>query len=116
MSGPSVEAVEAVLYAWDGCPPCFALKRLAGRSARRHGVRLRVVEVDSDPELVRRFGDQVPVLLLPDGGRVQGGAAARDVEEAFLRLDVWRRGSWMRRLLGRATGVVRPRLGGDSGS
>ena len=116
MSGPGVEAGEAVLYARDGCPPCFALRRLAGRSARRHGVRLRVVEVDSDPELVRRFGDQVPVLLLPGGGRVQGRAAARDVEEAFRRVDVRRPGSWMWRLLGRATGAVRPRIGGGPGS
>ena len=107
MSRPGAEAGEAVLYAREGCPPCFALKRLAGRSARRHGVRLRVVEVDSDPELVRRFGDQVPVLLLPGGGRVQGRAAARDVEDAFRRMDARRRWAWMRRLLGRAAGAAR---------
>ena len=112
MSGPGAAAGEAVLYARGGCPPCFALKRLAGRSARRHGVRLRVVEIDSFPELVRRFGEDVPVLLLPGGGRVQGRAAARDVEEAFRRVDVRRRGSWMRRLLGRATGRVRRQVGG----
>jgi hypothetical protein len=114
VSGPGVDEGDAVLYARDGCTPCFALRRLAGRSARRHGVRLRVVEVDSDPELVRRFGDQVPVLLLPGGGRLQGRAAARDVEEAFRRVDARRRGSWMRRLLVRATAAVRARSGAGS--
>jgi glutaredoxin len=86
VSGPGAEAGGAVLYARDGCPPCFALKRLAERSARRHGVPLRVIEVDSDPDLVARFGEQVPVLLLPGGVRVQGRAGAREVEEAFRRV------------------------------
>lgn len=109
MSGPIPEAGEAVLYARDGCPPCFALQRLAGRLARRHGVRLRVIEIDSDPDLVERFGEQVPVLLLPGGVRVQGRAGAREVEEAFQRASVRRPPSWMRRLLGLATGWDRAR-------
>ena len=104
---------EAVLYARTGCPPCFALKRLAGRSARRHGVRLRVIAVDSDPELVARFGDQVPVLLLPDGGRLQGGAGAREVDEAFHRANPRRPPSWVRGLFALATRAVCARPGGD---
>jgi glutaredoxin len=102
---------EAVLYARVGCPPCFALKRLAARSARRHGVRLRVITVDSDTDLVARYGDQVPVLLLPDGGRVQGGAGAREVEEAFHRTAPRRGPSWVRSVLGLAP---RGRTGGAS--
>jgi len=105
---------EAVLYARVGCPPCFVLKRLAARSARRHGVRLRVIAVDSDPDLVARYGDQVPVLLLPDGGRVQGGAGAREVEEAFRRAAPRRGRSWVRGLLGLAPRGVRGRTGGAS--
>lgn len=109
MTGPG--AGEAVLYARAGCPPCFVLERLAARSARRHGVRLRVISVDSDPDLIARFGDQVPVLLLPDGGRVQGVAGAREVEEAFRRAAPRRGLSWMRRMLGLAP---RGRAGGAS--
>lgn len=105
---------EAVLYARVGCPPCFALKRLAGRSARRHGVRLRVIAIDADPDLVARFGDEVPVLLLPDGGRVQGRAGALEVDEAFRRAAPPRQRSWMKSLLGLAGRVARGRSGGAS--
>ena len=110
MTGPG----EAVLYARVGCPPCFALKRLAERSARRHGVRLRVIAIDSFPDLVARFGDQVPVLLLPDGGRVQGGARAIEEDEAFRRAAPRRTPSWVRGVLHRAARVVRGRPGGAS--
>lgn len=109
MTGPGDG--EAVLYARVGCPPCFALKRLAVRSARRHGVRLRVIAVDSDPDLIARYGEQVPVLLLPDGGLVQGGAGAREVEEAFRRAAPRRGPSWVRSVLGLAP---RGRTGGAS--
>lgn len=112
MTGPG--EVEAVLYARVGCPPCFALKRLAVRSARRHGMRLRVIAIDSDPDLVVRYGDQVPVLLLPDGGRVQGGATAREVDQAFRRAAPRRGPSWWRGVLGLAARGVRGRTGGAS--
>ena len=110
MTGPGDG--EAVLYTRVGCPPCFALKRLAARSARRHGVRLRVIAVDSDPDLIARYGDQVPVLLLPDGARVQGGAGASEVEEAFRRAAPRRGPSWVRGLLGLAPRGARGRTGG----
>jgi len=111
VSGPGAAEGEAVLYARAGCPPCFALKRLAGRSARRHGVRLRVIEIDADPDLVARFGEQVPVLLLPDGGRLQGGVGAREVDEAFRRAHP-RPPSWVRGLLDLAARAVGARPGG----
>ena len=112
MTGQGAAAGEAVLYARAGCPPCFVLKRLAGRSARRHGMRLRVIEIDADPDLVARFGDQVPVLLLPDGGRLQGGAGAREVDEAFRRAHPRRPPSWVRGLLDLAARAVGARPGG----
>jgi len=73
----------AVLYSREDCSLCFALRRLARRSARRHRMRLVVLDVDSDGALRSRFGDRVPVLLLPGGGSVVGGAEARAVDDAF---------------------------------
>lgn len=100
---------EAVLYARDACSLCFALKRLAGRSARRHGVRLRVVDVDSDPVLRARFGRKVPVLELPGDVRLQGGASAGDVDDAFRRAAGERAPSWLQRLFGLGAGAARKR-------
>jgi len=46
---------------------------------------LTVVDVDTDPDLARRYGESVPVLEFPDGGSIAGRAAASDVDEAFRR-------------------------------
>jgi glutaredoxin len=73
----------AVLYTRRSCPLCFALGRLAERSSRRHGVGLVVTDVDADPELLERYSSRVPVLDLPGGKSLSGGAGARDVDEAF---------------------------------
>jgi Glutaredoxin-like domain (DUF836) len=82
----------AVLYKRAGCPPCFALGRLAARSSRRHGVGLIEVEVEADPDLVDRYGARVPVLELPGGGSISGKAAAAEVDEAFRRAASFLRG------------------------
>ncbi len=73
----------AVLYSREDCSLCFALKRQAQRSARRHRMRLIVLDVDSDPGLQSRYGDRVPVLLLSGGASIAGRAEARVVDEAF---------------------------------
>jgi glutaredoxin len=111
----------AVLYTRAGCPPCFALGRLAARSSRRHRVSLIEVEVDADPDLVDRYGERVPVLVLPGGRSISGRAAAREVDDAFGRAALFLRGleakpsaagspvvrrgiEWIRRTLGRDDG------------
>jgi len=116
----------AVLYKRAGCPPCFALGRLAARASRRHGVGLIEVEVEGDPVLLDRYGGRVPVLELPGGGSVSGRAAAAEVDEAFRRAAsflkgleppapalgrAWRRRGfhWLRGALGLASGGRRGR-------
>lgn len=78
-------AAEAVIYTRRGCPPCYEMKRLAGRASRRHGITLVVADVDSDPVLRATYGERVPVLVLPGGVSVEGHPVAQDVEEAFER-------------------------------
>ena len=73
----------AVLYTRRDCPLCFALRRAAARAARRHRVALAIVDVDGDPDLRARYGDAVPVLVLPDGPRFTGRASAAALETAF---------------------------------
>ncbi|MBI1949956.1 MAG: glutaredoxin family protein [Acidobacteria bacterium] len=115
MSGdPPEEIAAAVLYARQGCSPCFALKRLAARSARRHGVPLRVVDIDSDPALRERYDREVPVLDLPGGGRLQGRVPAGEVDEAFRRAAGRGGGAaWLKRLPGFAAGDAPKRPTGD---
>ncbi len=83
MSDPAGSPAAAVLYSRADCPLCFALHRSAQRAARRHGVALRVVDIDSDPALQARYRNDVPVLELPGGGEIRGRATAQEVEAAF---------------------------------
>lgn len=75
--------MNAVLYTRQGCGPCFALRRAAGRAARRAGLALVVVDVDSDPVLAARYGQEVPVLVLPGGGVLKGRVEPGVLAAAF---------------------------------
>jgi len=54
--------MEFVLYSRPGCRLCDEmLDDLAGL-IDGHGASVRVVNIDSDPELTRRYGLRIPVL------------------------------------------------------
>jgi VanZ family protein/glutaredoxin len=72
-----------VLYSRSGCAPCFEMKRAAGRAGRRLGIPMVVVDVDSDPDLRQRHGDEVPVLELPGGRLIRGRATSDEIESAL---------------------------------
>ena len=98
-------APAAVLYTRAGCPPCFTLRRSAARAARRHRVPLRVVDIGVGADLVRRYGNEVPLLSLPDGTTFRGHADPDDLARAFARAA--RTGvPWLERLLA-AVGIRR---------
>ena len=96
----------AVLYSRSECPLCFALKRAASRAARRHGVPLSIVDIETDAGLTGMYATRVPVLVLPGGGTLQGRVPAADVDAAFRAAAQQegraRRPGWLRRMLGRA--------------
>lgn len=56
-----------VLYTRSGCPLCEEMEAALHGWQGRLGFRLQVVDIDADPELVRRYDDQVPVLADADG-------------------------------------------------
>lgn len=85
MTGRPTGPGAAVLYGRSDCSLCFVLNRSAARASRRHGIPLVVIDVDSDPDLVARYGSDIPVLSLPGGEVIRGRTEARQVEEAFLR-------------------------------
>ena len=47
----------------DGCHLCDAMKVVVGRVQRHHPLALTEIDISTDPELERRFGTQIPVLL-----------------------------------------------------
>jgi glutaredoxin len=73
---------QVVLYTRQGCHLCDEMKANLVRLARRASFRLQEIDIDADPELVRQFNDEVPVIF------VQGRKAFKYhmKEEEFLRL------------------------------
>jgi glutaredoxin len=60
----AANAVEVVVYSRNGCHLCEEAKALLEKEQRRYPFALSVVDVDSDPELVRLFAEEVPVVQI----------------------------------------------------
>ena len=58
-----------LLLSRPGCHLCERLHEAAQPVARELGIALEVVDVDSDPVLAARWGNEIPVLL-DEAGRV----------------------------------------------
>ena len=63
------------LLSRSGCHLCEEMKDVVGPLVRTLGGTLEVVDVDSDPALAARWGNEIPVLLDVEGRVV---AKARD--------------------------------------
>lgn len=82
-------ATKLVLLWRAYCGLCTVMEEAAGRLAAEHGLRLEIVDVDTDPALEAQWGDFVPVLFL--------GEPQRDHELCHYHLDADR----LRRALAR---------------
>ena len=64
-----------------GCHLCEEAEPVVRRVAERRGVRLRVVDVESDDQLLGRYAWRIPVVLGPDDEVIAEGR----IEERPLR-------------------------------
>jgi glutaredoxin len=71
---------EVVVYTRQGCGLCRRAEELVAREARR--VEVRHVDVDTDEELVRRYGIRVPVVTVDDVEVAELEVAAGTVRRA----------------------------------
>jgi len=69
----ALDHLEVVLYTRPGCHLCEAAWEFLRHEQRRHGFRFTVVNVDAEPELVRQYGDCVPVVTVNGKVRFRGG-------------------------------------------
>jgi glutaredoxin len=65
------------LYTRRECHLCEDAYRVLTEQQRRYGFSLDVVDVDTSPDLVSRFGDSVPVVAV--NGRVRFRGAVNEV-------------------------------------
>jgi glutaredoxin len=52
------------LYSRPGCHLCDEAKSVIERVGQRLGFAMRVINVESDPELERQYGNQIPVVFI----------------------------------------------------
>lgn len=64
---PHADDARVVVYSREGCHLCEAAEATVAAVCADVGVAWARVDVDTDPELVRRFSDMVPVTFV--GGR-----------------------------------------------
>jgi glutaredoxin len=69
---PRLDHLHFVLYTRAGCHLCEDAWQCLEHEQRRYGFRMDVVNVDTDPELARRHGTQVPVVTVNGKERFRG--------------------------------------------
>jgi glutaredoxin len=57
-------SVRATLYTKPGCHLCERALADLERLRRRYPHELRLVDISSDPELMRAYGERIPVLSI----------------------------------------------------
>ena len=61
-----------VLYTRQGCHLCEQAWRQLEQARQRHGFTLQQVDIDDDPDLVRAYGECVPVVTMNGKIRFRG--------------------------------------------
>ena len=56
--------IEVEIYSRPGCHLCDEAKATIEGVRRRFGFNLNVVNVELDPELEKRYGEQIPVVFI----------------------------------------------------
>jgi glutaredoxin len=70
---PRPTHLQLVMYTRSGCHLCATAWIELLEAQKRHGFALSAIDVDSDPQLTARFGEEVPVITLNGKVRFRGG-------------------------------------------
>ena len=57
-------SVDVEIYSRPGCHLCDEAKEVIERVRRRLAFGIRVVDIETDPELEKRYSEQIPVVLV----------------------------------------------------
>jgi glutaredoxin len=64
--------LEVVMYTRQDCHLCTDAYSLLEEMRKRFTFTLRVIDVDTQPDLVRIYGDRVPVIVVGEKARLWG--------------------------------------------
>ena len=74
---------DLTLLTRDGCRLCDKMKAVVSRVQYAHPLILREVDISTRPELKRRFGTEIPVLLRGDDVIARHRVTERELLEAL---------------------------------
>ena len=61
--------ITVVIYSRPGCHLCDEMKALVTRTARSIPLAIEEIDISSDPDLEKRYGLEIPVLMI-DGKKI----------------------------------------------
>ena len=58
------KSVQVDIYSRPGCHLCDEAKVVIERVQRRFGFAVRVIDIETDPEFEKQFGEEIPVVFI----------------------------------------------------
>jgi glutaredoxin len=58
------DSVKVEIYSRPGCHLCDEAKEVIERVGRRVAFSLRVINIETDPELEKKYGEEIPVVFV----------------------------------------------------
>ena len=58
------DSVKVDIYSRPGCHLCDEAKEVIERVGRRIAFSLRVINIETDPELEKKYGEEIPVVFV----------------------------------------------------
>ena len=74
-----------MLYSKPGCHLCDEMKHVLDRVLARTPFALSVVDISTDPELVARYGLEIPVLEIDGRKAAKYRITERELEQKLVR-------------------------------
>jgi len=81
----SRQVCQIVFFTKPGCPLCDKAMALFETVTKGRRVRVRPVNILSDPVLFDTYGERIPVFLFPDGTTVEAPVHREDLVRALKR-------------------------------
>lgn len=72
------------LYTRQGCCLCEEMKEVVRRVAGKLPLEMEEIDVDSEPELAERYGNEVPVLFIDGRKAFKVRVTVRELERKLL--------------------------------
>jgi glutaredoxin len=78
--------IQVDIYSRPGCHLCDEAKEAIERVRLRHPFGIRVINIEDDPELVRTYGMEIPVVFINGSKAFKYRVDERELEKKVKRL------------------------------